>query len=119
MKQTISKAYVTGYSYLLSMASKAGIIKDENAVAEMKYILGVVGGLVSLIVMFLIIPIIGGSLDGAVDLPADSDWNETYNSDMPDVASQYATWVSIIGVAIVIVIIGLILMVVKKFQDSN
>ena len=64
-------------------------------------------GILGIIVIFTIIPIVGNELDGAVTIPAGSDWNATENADLPTGVSLWTSLGGILKVgAIVIVIAG-------------
>lgn len=63
-------------------------------------------GVMMLIVAFVIIPVVGSSVEESVHIDAASQWNHSVNSDIP---TGYDTWTALAGlikVAAIIVIIG-------------
>lgn len=72
-----------------------------------------IGALMYLIVT-MFVPFVGGSVEGAMPaLPVDSDWNATYNTDLPSAAT---TWVSINGfltIAAIFAVMALVFMFLR------
>lgn len=72
-----------------------------------------IGALMYLIVT-MFVPFVGGSVEQAMPaLPADSEWNKTYNTDLPDAAD---TWVSINGfltIAAIFAVMALVFMFLR------
>ena len=63
-------------------------------------------GVLMLIIAFVVIPVVGSSVEEAVPTPVNSSWNHSFNSDVP---TGYDTWTALAGlikVAAIIVIIG-------------
>ena len=46
---------------------------------------------VLIVVIFQIVPVIGYSVDNAVDIPINNSWNSTYNTDLPTGEGAWAT----------------------------
>jgi hypothetical protein len=54
-----------------------------------------------LVILGQIVPVIGQSLDGTVEMDADSEWNvSNENSTLPDVPSKWASIFNILATAI-------------------
>jgi len=54
-----------------------------------------------LVVIGQIIPFIGTVMEDATpDMAADSEWNKTYNTDLPEVSDTWGTLVTILGGAL-------------------
>ena len=71
----------------------------------------IIGGFVGLLVIVAIVilgPTLAGSIEGAVPaLAADSDWNGTHNTDLPNGSTLWTTNVTIGGVVILVFFIAL------------
>lgn len=62
-------------------------------------------GILSIVAIGVMIPTIAGLLENAQpDLPADSDWNSTANTDLPDFAENYETWMGLVVVLVIVII---------------
>ena len=67
------------------MARRSGDVNPMNL------IIAIAIGILTLIAVFSVIPVVGGSIDNAMpDVGADSDWNTTTNPDLPSGASMDA-----------------------------
>lgn len=73
----------------------------------------IIAGFVGLLVIVAIVilgPVLAGSIEGATDnvaLGADSDWNKTYNTDLPSGEEIWTTNVVIGGIVILVFFIAL------------
>lgn len=62
-------------------------------------------GILSIVAIGVMIPTIAGLLENAQpDLPADSDWNATHNTGLPDFAENYETWMGLVVVLVIVII---------------
>jgi len=72
-----------------------------------------IGALMYLIVT-MFVPFVGGSVEQAMpSLPADSEWNKTHNTNLPDASD---TWVSINGfltIAAIFAVMALVFMFLR------
>lgn len=72
-------------------------------------LVGLAGGMISLIVMFSLVPVIGASVDDA--MPAtDGDWNTTTNTDLP---TGLELWEQIGPLIVLCALIAVIMVVLK------
>ena len=79
--------------------------------------LGIMGGLVVftigvvvLIAVTMFVPTIAGTIqDAQPDLAADSDWNATHNTDLPNIADKYTQISPLIWLAAIVAVIALVL----------
>jgi len=53
-----------------------------------------------LVILGQVVPFIGIALDDSVTMDADSEWNRSHNTNMPDVASKWAGIFNILATAI-------------------
>lgn len=88
----------------------------KSSLSIMDGVLAFAIGLIAVIIVFGIIPTIGETTDGISDLPADSDWNATYNTDLKTGADLWEDTNPILVLAVLVGVFGLILGVVKKFR---
>ena len=86
---------------------------DKKAQGAFAGIILMAAGLVALVAMFSIAPLIGHSVDTAIEIPAASEWNATTNTDVP---TGLAIWTSnapllalVVTVSILVMVIGAIM----------
>lgn len=86
---------------------------DKKAQGAFAGIILMAAGLVALVAMFSIAPLIGHSVDEAIDIPANSSWNTTENADIP---TGLSIWTSnapllalVVTVSILVMVIGAIM----------
>jgi len=67
-------------------------------------------GILSLIIVYVVVPLVGSQMDQAVILPASgeagSTWNATVNTDVPTAVSLWTSLAGILKVAAFITVIG-------------
>ena len=77
-------------------------------------ILSIATGLLIFVILIIFAPTIAGSIEGAQpDLDADSDWNDTHNTDLPSGVDQWTTNIEILGVVVLIVSIAVAMYYLK------
>ena len=87
---------------------------------SMDQIAKAVGGLFLVVVLVSIMPLIGSTVDDATgDLPADSDWNSTYNTDLTTAADIWEDSASLVSLAVLMVFIALVIGAVMYFRGKN
>ena len=87
--------------------------------SQIMNIAGVGIGILVLILVYAIVPLVGSEIDNATgDLPADSDWNATYNTDLETGASLWETLAGLLTLAAVIDIIGFTIRAVMQFRKG-
>ena len=70
-------------------------------------VLSIATGLLVFVVLEIFAPTIAGTIEDAQPtLAADSDWNKTYNTDLPTGSEEWTTNVRILGVVILIISIS-------------
>lgn len=81
----------------------------------MGLIIAIAIGLITLIAVITVGPVVGGSIENAMPtLAADSSWNDTYNTDLPDGADTWEQMVPLIVLAVLALVIGLVIMYFKN-----
>lgn len=81
----------------------------------MGLIIAIAIGLITLIAVITVGPVVGGSIENAMPtLAADSSWNATYNTDLPDGADTWEQMVPLIVLAVLALVIGLVIMYFKN-----
>jgi len=71
-------------------------------------------GALILIAVFMFVPYVAGTIENSMpDLPADSDWNATANTDLPDAAETWATLANLLALAAIILVITIAIMYLK------
>jgi len=77
----------------------------------MNLIIAIAIGILTLIAVFSVIPVVGGSIDNAMPtLDEDSDWNTTTNPDLPGGASMWSQLGPLLVLAVLALVIGLVIM---------
>ncbi len=77
----------------------------------MNLIIAIAIGILTLIAIFSVIPVVGGSIDNAMPpLAEDSDWNTTTNQDLPSGASMWSQLGPLLVLAVLALVIGLVIM---------
>jgi predicted lipid-binding transport protein (Tim44 family) len=76
-------------------------------------LIGAGAGILALVIMIMLMPVVGGQFDEAMPaLDADSDWNASYNTDLPTGVDAYTTltpFLQIVAlVALAMLVIGLV-----------
>jgi len=88
--------------------------------ANMNQLVGSAIGALILVVVFAVVPMVGSQVDDATgDLAADSEWNATYNTDL---ATGYGLWEdvgSMISLAAVIIVVGVVLGAIMYFRKGQ
>ena len=86
--------------------------KDNN---PMNLIIAIAIGILTLIAVFAVVPVVGGSIDNAMPtLSATSSWNSTNNPDLPDGASIWEQLGPLLVLAVLALVIGLVIMYFKN-----
>ena len=86
-------------SYKLLLNFKVG---DTNMAfkADKKFVAILMSGLL-LVIVGQIIPMIGTTMEDATpDAAVDSEWNKTYNTDLPETSDVWGNLVTILGAAL-------------------
>lgn len=72
-------------------------------------LVGAAAGILALAIVFMLGPVIGGQLQSSMpELPADSEWNSTYNTNMKtgaDVWEMLTPFLLIVGLVVMAAII--------------
>ncbi len=94
--------------FMRKKAAEIMAIKNEDAaISGGMGALVVVGiGTLILAVVFTIAPLIGSEVEGAADVPADSQWNSSVNPDIPTGVSIWEK-TKIIRVAVIIIVVSI------------
>lgn len=76
-------------------------------------LVGAGAGILALVVMLMLMPVIGGQFESSMPaLDTDSDWNSSYNTDLPTGVQAYETltpFLVIVGlVSLAMLVIGLV-----------
>lgn len=80
----------------------------------MSPIIGAAIGALILIAVFMFGPMVGGTIEDAMPaLDADSKWNSTYNTDLPDGADTWTTIASLLVLCAIVVVITIAFMYLK------
>lgn len=70
-------------------------------------VLSIASGLLVFVVLEIFAPTIAGTIEQAQPaMPATSDWNATYNTDLPSGAQDWTTNIRILGVVILIICVS-------------
>ena len=78
-------------------------------------VLSIATGLLVFVVLEILAPTIAGSIEQAQPtMSASSDWNGTYNTDLPDGVTEWTTNIQILGVVILIISISVGLYYLKN-----
>ena len=86
--------------------------KDNN---PMNLIIAIAIGILTLIAVFAVVPVVGGSIDNAMPtLSETSSWNSTSNPDLPDGASIWEQLGPLLVLAVLALVIGLVIMYFKN-----
>ncbi|MDD4483796.1 MAG: hypothetical protein PHD55_05465 [Methanoregula sp.] len=81
----------------------------------MNLIIAIAIGILTLIAVFAVVPVVGGSIDNAMPtLSETSSWNSTYNPDLPDGASIWEQLGPLLVLAVLALVIGLVIMYFKN-----
>jgi hypothetical protein len=71
-------------------------------------VLSAASGLLIFVILEIFAPTIAGTIQqGQPALPADSDWNGSYNTDLPNGANDWTTNIRIAGVVILIIFVAI------------
>jgi hypothetical protein len=77
----------------------------------MNLIIAIAIGILTLIAVFSVIPVVGGSIDNAMpDVGDTSEWNTTNNPDLPSGASMWTQLGPLLVLAVLAMVIGLVIM---------
>lgn len=77
-------------------------------------------GALILVVIFSVVPMIGSEVDDATgDLAADSQWNSTTNTDIATGADLWGSVGSMISLAAVIIVVGVVLAAIMYFKKQE
>jgi len=77
----------------------------------MNLIIAIAIGILTLIAIFSVIPVVGGSIDNAMPaLDEGSEWNTTTNTDLPSGASMWTQLGPLLVLAVLALVIGLVIM---------
>jgi hypothetical protein len=89
------------------MARRGGGGGGAQSGGMMAPVLSIATGLLVFVVLEIFAPTIAGTIEDAQPtLDADSDWNKTYNTDLPTGSEEWTTNVRILGVVILIISIS-------------
>ncbi|MDD5049994.1 MAG: hypothetical protein PHH09_13800 [Methanoregulaceae archaeon] len=82
--------------------------REDN---PMNLIIAIAIGILTLIAVFSVIPVVGGSIDNAMPaLEEGSEWNTTTNTDLPSGASMWTQLGPLLVLAVLALVIGLVIM---------
>jgi len=88
--------------------------------SNMNKLVGFSIGALILVVIFAIVPLIGSEVDAATgDLAADSPWNSTYNAEIATGADLWGDVGSMISLAAVILVIGVVIASIMYYRKGN
>jgi len=77
----------------------------------MNLIIAIAIGILTLIAVFSVIPVVGGSIDNAMPaLDEGSEWNTTTNPDLPSGATMWTQIGPLLVLAVLAMVIGLVIM---------
>lgn len=77
-------------------------------------VLSIATGLLIFVVLIIFAPTIAGSIEDAQPAMAvDSDWNHTYNPDLPSGIEEWQTNIQILGVVILLISIAIAMYYLK------
>lgn len=77
-------------------------------------------GALILVVVFSVVPMVGSEVDEATgDLAADSEWNSTYNTDIATGSGLWEDVGSMISLAAVIIVVGVVLGAIMYFRKGQ
>jgi len=87
--------------------------KQGNSMGIFGLLIGAGAGIMALVIMLMLLPIVGGQFESSMPaLAADSEWNTSYNTDLPTGADAYETltpFLVIVGlVSLAMLVIGLV-----------
>jgi len=86
----------------------------------MNQLVGFSIGALILVVIFAIVPLVGSQVDAATgDLAADSEWNATYNTDLATGSGLWEDVGSMISLAAVILVIGVVIGAIMYYQKRR
>lgn len=87
------------------MARRGG---DNN---PMNLIMVIAIGILAMVAVITVGPVVGESINGAMPTQAaDSEWNATYNTDLPSGADVWSQLIPLLILAVLALIIGLVIM---------
>lgn len=92
-------------------------MRDNRAVSMMGLVAMAIGVL-TLIVVYTIIPLVGSQLDASFTLGASSDWNSSHNSNIPTGVSLWESLGGIIKVAAIILIVAGFLQTLREMRSA-
>jgi len=86
-------------------------VASRDDTNPMNLIIAIAIGILTLIAIFSVIPVVGGSIDNAMPpLDEGSDWNTTTNPDLPSGASMWSQLGPLLVLAVLALVIGLVIM---------
>ena len=96
------------------MARRGGEGMGGSGGGMMAPVLSIATGLLIFVILIIFAPTIAGAIEDAQpDLAADSDWNKTYNTDLPSGAAVWTQNVQILGVVVLIISIAVAMYYLK------
>ena len=86
---------------------------ERRTDGDLWLLVGAGAGILALVVMLMLMPVIGGQFESSMPaLDTDSDWNSSYNTDLPTGVQAYETltpFLVIVGlVSLAMLVIGLV-----------
>lgn len=87
---------------------------NKGEIGIMKLLSGVAIGVLTLIIIFSLVPVVGASVDDAMP-STDGEWNSTTNPDIPTGVSLWQTMGPLIGLAALVAVIAIVLKMVGVF----
>ena len=106
--------------FMRKKAAEIMAIKNEDAAISggMGALVAVGIGALILAVVFTIAPMIGSEVETATDIPADSQWNSSVNTDIPTGVSVWEK-TKIIPVAVIIIVVSIFFAYLRGMFSSR
>lgn len=97
------------------MARRVG--SEGGGGGMMAPVLSIATGLLVFVVLEILAPTIAGSIENAQPaMGVSSDWNGTYNTDLPDGVTEWTTNIRILGVIVLIISVSVGLYYLKSMS---
>lgn len=76
-------------------------------------------GVLVLVVIFIIVPVIGESIDNAITIGPASNWNASVNADIPTGYGTWTTLAALLVVAALGIIVAVLISVFRGIRGSD
>ena len=89
--------------------------KDTKGQGMFLGIIMMAGGLIALVAIFSIAPLIGHSIDAAIDVPANSSWNTTEHPEIPEGIDLWMDNAPLLALVVTVTILVMVIGAIMSF----